>query len=72
MKTVRLNILFQVIVLVGMVAYAFGIKQSVGMGSSITPKFALILPIINIVLLILAYKGIKADDDLVKSADRLR
>lgn len=31
-----------------------------------------VLPLINIVLFWLAYKGIKKDDDLVKSVDRLR
>jgi len=37
-----------------------------------TPQFALCLPVVSIILLQLAYMGIKHDDDLVRSADRLR
>lgn len=35
-------------------------------------NFRLFTPIVCMMLFILAYKGIKKDDDLVKSADRLR
>ena len=38
----------------------------------VTPQFGVCLPIVSIVLYWLAYKGIKHDDDLVRSADRLR
>ena len=72
MRVVRLNIVLQAIVLIGMVAYAFAIRHSMGMGASIRPSFASVLPVVNIILLLLAKRGIKADDDLVKSADRLR
>lgn len=37
-----------------------------------TIQFGLCLPIVSIILFWLAHKGIKHDDDLVRSADRLR
>lgn len=40
--------------------------------SDIHLQFGICLPIVSLILLQLAYKGIKHDDDLVKSADRLR
>lgn len=73
MKVVKLCIAIQAIVLIAMVAYCYGLNRSiVGFSAEINPKIAAVFPIVNIVLLILAYRGIKADDDLVKSADRLR
>jgi FtsH-binding integral membrane protein len=39
---------------------------------SITPGFKMILPVIILILSILAYRGIRKDDQLVKSYDRLR
>jgi glucan phosphoethanolaminetransferase (alkaline phosphatase superfamily) len=41
-------------------------------GASLTPGFKMILPLIMLILSILAYRGIKKDDQLVKSYDRLR
>ena len=52
-------------VVCGMVAYVE--KQW-----TVTPQFGICLPVVSIVLYWLAYKGIKHDDDLVRSADRLR
>jgi hypothetical protein len=52
---------------VGLAAYfAFGtgVAASLGIG--------LFLPVVAVVLYFLAYKGIKSDDDLVKSSNRLR
>ena len=40
-------------------------------GSTMYPLYA-ILPIVSIILFWMAKKGIKHDDDLVRSADRLR
>lgn len=40
--------------------------------ASIIPGIKMILPLIMLILSILAYKGIKKDDRLVKSYDRLR
>jgi uncharacterized membrane protein YidH (DUF202 family) len=38
----------------------------------IIPGFKMILPILILIISILAYRGIKKDDQLVKSYDRLR
>jgi len=59
--------IFLSIAIIGLAAYfAFGtgIAASLGIG--------LFLPIVAIVLYFLAYKGIKSDDNLVKSSNRLR
>ena len=36
------------------------------------PQFEMFIPLINLILILLAYKGIKKDDNLVRSYDRLR
>ena len=41
-------------------------------GATITPGFKMILPLIILILSVLTYFGIKKDDQLVKSYDRLR
>lgn len=41
-------------------------------GATITPGFKMILPVLMLILSVLAYLGIKKDDHLVKSYDRLR
>ena len=40
--------------------------------SLLSPKFGAILPIINISLIVMANRAIKKDEDLVRSADRIR
>jgi cytochrome bd-type quinol oxidase subunit 2 len=40
--------------------------------AKINPGFKMILPVLILILSILAYRGIKKDDQLVKSYDRLR
>lgn len=74
MKFVRFGIVFQAVVLIGMVVFCHILQNAAGQMATITitPKFAFVIPAVNIILLILANRGIKADDDLVKSADRLR
>ncbi|MBP5667734.1 MAG: DUF4293 domain-containing protein [Salinivirgaceae bacterium] len=72
MKIVRYNIAVQAIVMIGMVMCCFYMQRSAGSMATVSPRFAFVIPAVNIILLILANRGIKADDDLVKSADRLR
>ena len=40
--------------------------------ASLVPGFKMIVPVVNLILSFLAYLGIKKDDRLVKSYDRLR
>jgi hypothetical protein len=66
----RLNIIFNVI-LFGLLFYR-SLNLS-GENLSFSEKgIGIFLPIISIVLLVLANKAIKKDEDLVKSVDRLR
>ncbi|HBE39965.1 MAG TPA: hypothetical protein DDW27_01930, partial [Bacteroidales bacterium] len=39
---------------------------------TLIPQFRMFIPVINLVLLLLAYRGIKKDENLVRSYDRLR
>ena len=41
-------------------------------GASFKPGFMMLIPVVLLVFLILAYRGIKKDDEMVKSYDRLR
>lgn len=49
-----------------------GVVAYVEKQGGVTPQFGICLPIVSIVLYWLAYKGVKHDDELVRSADRLR
>ena len=65
----RLNILLN-FVLLGVLVYR---SQLVSGGTAVLEKgIGMIIPLISIVLIALANKAIKRDEDLVKSVDRLR
>ena len=75
MKTTKVVIYLQIVILVTMIAYFFGLSRALGgaeMTFNVNFRLPMVFPVINIILLVLAYRGIKKDDDLVKSADRLR
>ena len=40
--------------------------------SVIIPGFKMVIPLLQLILSVLAYRGIRKDDNLVKSYDRLR
>jgi len=64
---ISLGVIVLSVILTGLAAYfAFGtgVKASFGIG--------LFIPLIAIVFCFLAYRGIKSDDELVKSSNRLR
>ena len=65
----RLNILLN-FVLLGVLVYR---SQILSGGTAVLEKgIGMIIPLVSIVLLVLANKAIKRDEDLVKSVDRLR
>lgn len=66
----RLNIVFNLILLVLFVYRSLNLS---GEAIKVSEKgIGMFLPIVAIVLLVLANKAIKKDEDLVKSVDRLR
>jgi len=73
MQLTKICIYMQIVVFASMAAYVVAVSRAIGINKwSINMDLTTILPVINIVLLVMAYRGIKKDDDLVKSADRLR
>jgi hypothetical protein len=65
----RLNILINLIILGLLVVHL----QSLSGETSVSEKgIGSILPLITIILLVMANRAIKKDEDLVKSVDRLR
>ncbi len=66
----RLNMILNLILL-GLFVYH---SLNVSGGAALAPEkgIGMFLPIISIVMLVLANKAIKKDEDLVKSVDRLR
>jgi FtsH-binding integral membrane protein len=64
---ISLGIIVLSIILTGLAAYfSFGIGVAASFG------IGLFIPIIAIIFCFLAYRGIKSDEDLVKSSNRLR
>ncbi|HAM09351.1 MAG TPA: hypothetical protein DCP74_03520 [Bacteroidales bacterium] len=51
-------------------AYSFNIISKYD--AAFTSWYKLIIPVIQLILSVLAYRGVKKDEDLVKSYDRLR
>jgi hypothetical protein len=41
-------------------------------GAEIIPEFKMVIPVLMLIFVILAYRGIRKDDRLIKSYDRLR
>ncbi len=50
--------------------YSYSIAEK--FNASLTPGVIMAIPLIQLILAFLAYRGIKKDEDLVKSYDRLR
>lgn len=75
MKLTRICNYLQIVILATMIAYIVGLSKTPGSDKlviDVSLLFPMIIPVVNIILLVLARRGIKKDDDLVKSADRLR
>ena len=59
------------ILAIGLEAYYLYLAKN-GQNNVMVLNFRVGVPVVNLILLILASRGIKKDDDLVKSYDRLR
>ena len=71
MKLIKLNILLNTILIMGIfIVYSRWLQASLNATESF--KTAAFFPLISMVFFVLAYRGVKKDDNLVKSADRLR
>ena len=75
MKITKLCGYLQILIFVAMIAFIIGLSKTPG-SDKLTVEVSFCMPmafpIVNFILLVLAHRGIKKDDDLVKSADRLR
>lgn len=65
----RLNIILNFILLGLFVYHSLRLSGEIGISEK---GIGMFIPVVSIVLLVLANKGIKRDEDLVKSVDRLR
>ena len=59
------------LLLIGIAAF-YGISFMNRYQLNIVPRFEMFIPFVNAFLIILAYRGIKNDENLVRSYDRLR
>lgn len=69
----KLTIILILLILVQIIAvthYSFQIINN--MGAELIPGLKLIIPVLMLILAYLAYRGIKKDENLVRSYDRLR
>lgn len=65
-----LLIALEVLLIIAMVYYSWHITTVYD--ATLAPGFKMVMPVLILIFSILAYRGIKKDDDLVKSYDRLR
>ncbi len=75
MKLAKLNILLIALEIAAIVMYIDTVKSAIGEAANdieIGIKFGAIIPILSLILTYLAIHFIKKDEDLIKSADRLR
>jgi hypothetical protein len=71
LKLVKISVLLNIFLIIGVFfVYSKIISNSIDVVEEY--KTSAFLPLVSLVLLVLAYKGIKKDEDLVRSTDRLR
>lgn len=68
---IKLNILLSIILIIGIFIIYSRMIQSVVVVSEVF-KTAAFFPLITLIFFVLAYRAVKKDDKLVRSADRLR
>lgn len=75
MKLGKLNILLISLQIAAIVMYSDTVKMAVGPNVNdvlVSFKFGAVIPVISLILTYLAIRFIKKDDNLIRSADRLR
>jgi peptidoglycan/LPS O-acetylase OafA/YrhL len=65
------TLIILIIVLIALLVY-YGITVIQRYHSELVPGIKMFIPVLILIFAILAYRGIKKDEDLVKSGDRLR
>lgn len=71
LRLVRLNILLD-LVLIGLMFFYYAEQLRIKTAVEANYDFGVFLPLISLVFLFLAMKGVKRDIELIRSADRLR
>jgi uncharacterized membrane protein len=69
-KMTLILILLEIMLLAASAFYIFSTIKNYG--ATLTPGIKMIIPLLTIIFSILAFRGIKKDEDLVKSYDRMR
>lgn len=72
LQALFVKILLLLILVSASAAVVFALKASGSTGMKIVPGWKMLLPVICFVLSVLALKGIRNDEELVKSYDRIR
>jgi 4-amino-4-deoxy-L-arabinose transferase-like glycosyltransferase len=70
MKVVLILIILSIVLVIALILVSFRIISK--FDATIIPGIKMILPVLILIISILAYRGIRKDDQLVKSYDRLR
>ena len=70
MKVVLILIILSIVLIIALIHVSFRIISK--FDATIIPGIKMILPVLILIISILAYRGIRKDDQLVKSYDRLR
>jgi len=74
-KLSKLNILLIALQIAAIVMYSDVVKSAIGPNANdviVSFKFGAVIPVVSLILTYLAIRFIKKDDNLVRSADRLR
>jgi len=72
MKLLRMASLFTLGWIVWFAAELLMINSSLEPGTSLDPELSALLPVLTLFALLLAVRGVRRDEELVRSADRLR
>ncbi len=74
MNLIKLSMMLSILVILGFAFDHYNNIQSLSAVGDLTMSYELpvVFPVVNLILLWLALRGVKKDEDLIKSVDRLR